>query len=50
MKKDNKVSEIEVSYRLAIERRLQILSALDVYTELLDFFSPETLQCKKLLL
>lgn len=43
MKKENKVSEIEVSYRPAIGRKPVIFSALDAYTELLNFFPPETI-------
>jgi len=45
MKTDNqtKVSEIEVSYRPAIDRKPKIAGALDAYNELLPFYPIETI-------
>ena len=39
----DKVSEIEVSYRPAIGRRPIITSALDAFTELIEFFPSSTI-------
>jgi len=43
MKHETKVSEIEISYKPAIGRKPKITCALDAYTELLPFFSTNTI-------
>jgi DNA repair protein RadC len=43
MKQQERVAEIEVSYRPAIGRKPVIASSLDAFIELIEFFSPETI-------
>ena len=43
MKQTEQVAEIEISYRPAIGRKPTIISSLDAFTEVIDFFPIETI-------
>ncbi len=43
IKSKDKVAEIEISYRPAIGRKPVVVSSLDAYTELIEFFPTDTI-------
>lgn len=44
---DNKVAEIEISYKPAIANKPVIISALDAFTELIKFYNLDTISLKE---